>query len=73
MRGPYDSPDYVTEDDVKKLYGEWTVSAQAARSGVRLEGPRLKWARPDGGDGGSHPSNVLEIPYPAGSTRLVEF
>ncbi len=65
MRGPYDSDEYVTEADVEKLYGEWTISAQAARSGIRLEGSRLDWARADGGDGGSHPSNVLEIPYPA--------
>jgi hypothetical protein len=36
------------------------------RLGVRLEGPRPKFARLDGGEGGSHPSNVHDHVYAIG-------
>jgi hypothetical protein len=26
----------------------------------------LQWAREDGGEGGSHPANVIDEPYPYG-------
>lgn len=42
------------------LKSEWKVSAASNRSGVRLDGPRIKWARSSGGEGGSHPSNVID-------------
>lgn len=64
MAGPFDDNDFLTADDRAKLYGSsWKVSHQASRTGIRLEGPRYKWARKDGGEGGSHPSNVLEYGY----------
>lgn len=34
---------------------------------IRLIGPRPKWARADGGEGGAHPSNVVEYGYPLGA------
>ncbi len=34
------------------------LSCPRNRLGIRLEGPRPRFARPDGGEGGSHPSNV---------------
>jgi urea carboxylase len=35
--------------------------------GVRLNGPRPTWTRTDGGEGGSHPSNVHDHTYAIGS------
>ncbi|CAO1625526.1 unnamed protein product [Sympodiomycopsis kandeliae] len=64
MPGPFDDDAFLTADDRDKLYHqEWKVSPQAARSGIRFDAPLLKWARNDGGEGGSHPSNMLEFSY----------
>ncbi|KAF9767576.1 hypothetical protein IL306_015237 [Fusarium sp. DS 682] len=69
--GPYGSSDILTEEGSKTLYGsEWSVSHNSGRSGIRLEGPRLKWARTSGGGGGSHPSNVFEYGYPNGGVNF---
>ena len=60
MPGPHDIG-YLTDDDINMIYSTiWKVSHNAARSGIRLIGPVPKWARSDGGEGGSHPSNVIE-------------
>lgn len=40
------------------------------RLGVRLEGPRPQFARPDGGEGGSHPSNVHDHVYAIGTINF---
>ena len=67
MPGPYDEG-YLREEDVKMTYNtRWQVSHNAARGGIRLIGPKPKWARSDGGEGGAHPSNVPEYGYPVGS------
>jgi urea carboxylase len=67
MAGPYDEG-YITSDSIDKLWdATWTVSHNAARGGIRLLGPKPTWARPDGGEGGSHPSNVIEWGYPLGA------
>lgn len=36
-----------------------------------MEGPRPKFARPDGGEGGSHPSNVHDHVYAIGARRYL--
>ncbi|KAL8630287.1 hypothetical protein Q9189_003994 [Teloschistes chrysophthalmus] len=67
MAGPYDEG-YLLEDDVKMMYEtKWQISHNAARGGIRLVGPKPKWARADGGEGGAHPSNVAEYGYPVGT------
>ena len=67
MPGPYDDG-YLLEEDAEMIYKTtWQVSHNAARGGIRLIGPRPKWARADGGEGGAHPSNVPEYGYPVGS------
>lgn len=40
------------------------------RLGVRLEGPAPQWARNDGGEGGSHPSNVHDHVYALGTINF---
>ena len=64
--GPYDHG-YMQPESIDMLYEtEFKVSHNAARGGIRLHGFKPKWARSDGGDGGSHPSNVIEYGYPMG-------
>lgn len=64
MSGPHDDPEYITDDDRELLYGSvWKISHNATRSGYQVKGPRLTWAREDGGEGGGHPSNVIDEPY----------
>ncbi|KAL8850634.1 MAG: hypothetical protein Q9221_004420 [Calogaya cf. arnoldii] len=67
MVGPYDDG-FLLEEDVKMMYEtKWQISHNAARGGIRLIGPKPKWARADGGEGGAHPSNVPEYGYPVGT------
>lgn len=67
MAGPYEDG-YLSETDIDNFYKTtFDVSHNAARGGIRLipQKPN-KWARADGGDGGAHPSNVIEYGYPMG-------
>lgn len=67
MSGPHDEG-YLLPEDTHMLYEtKWKVSHNASRSGVRLIGPVPKWARKDGGEGGAHPSNLIEYGYPIGT------
>ncbi|EAU34315.1 hypothetical protein ATEG_05246 [Aspergillus terreus NIH2624] len=67
MPGPYDEG-YLTPDSIDMLYQtEWKISHNAARGGIRLIGPKPTWARADGGEGGAHPSNLIEYGYAIGS------
>ena len=67
MVGPYDKG-YLLKEDIEMIYGtKWQISHNAARGGIRLVGPKPKWARADGGEGGAHPSNVVEYGYPVGT------
>lgn len=72
MPGPHQEG-YLADEDVEMLYGgkKWSVSHNANRSGIRLNSPNPpKWARPDGGEGGSHPSNLVEYGYPVGTLNF---
>lgn len=67
MVGPYEEG-YLLPEDVEMTYNtKWQISHNAARGGIRLIGPKPKWARTDGGEGGAHPSNVPEYGYPVGT------
>ena len=66
--GPHAAPDFFTREDVDTFYAtDWQVHFNSARTGVRLVGPRPRWARPDGGDAGLHPSNIHDTPYAVGA------
>lgn len=62
LPGPYFSEDYIvpgaTGQD-RLVNSQWTVSHDSSRNGIRLTGDTPTWTRTDGGDGGSHPSNVV--------------
>ncbi|EME47721.1 hypothetical protein DOTSEDRAFT_51063 [Dothistroma septosporum NZE10] len=67
LPGPHEEG-YLTPEDIEMLYcSDWQVSHNASRSAIRLVGPVPQWARADGGEGGSHPSNLVEYGYACGS------
>lgn len=67
MPGPYDQG-YILPESIDTLYEtDWKISHNAARGGIRLIGPKPKWARSGGGEGGAHPSNLIEYGYAIGS------
>jgi urea carboxylase len=69
--GPHAAPDFFTREDIEAFYaGEWEVGVNAARTGVRLAGPRPAWARDDGGEAGLHPSNLHDTPYSVGAINF---
>ncbi|GAA5977812.1 hypothetical protein JCM5350_006186 [Sporobolomyces pararoseus] len=72
LPGPCGAPDYLLPEDLESLYSTTlTVSANANRLGIRLDGLKpLKFARKDGGAGGSHPSNTIELGYQTAGLNL---
>lgn len=67
MPGPYDEG-FIMPESIDMLYeSEFKISHNAARGGIRLIGPKPTWARSDGGEGGAHPSNLIEYGYGIGS------
>jgi len=63
--GPNTSPDYVTQKGMEYLFEEvHKVQHTSNRSAYRLEDvPGYFFARTDGGEGGSHPSNIVDHGY----------
>ncbi|CCE76305.1 urea carboxylase [Clavibacter nebraskensis] len=69
--GPQPAPDYFTPEDITAIYdAEWEVHFHAARTGIRLVGPKPRWARPDGGEAGLHPSNLHDNAYSVGAINF---
>jgi urea carboxylase len=66
--GPHGAPDFFTPADIEAFFdADWEVHYNSSRTGVRLIGPRPRWARPDGGEAGLHPSNIHDNAYAIGS------
>jgi urea carboxylase len=66
--GPHAAPDFFTDDDINDLFSvAWKVHHNSSRTGVRLLGPKPRWARPDGGEAGLHPSNIHDNAYAVGT------
>ncbi|RFU25545.1 hypothetical protein B7463_g10792, partial [Scytalidium lignicola] len=66
MHGPHDSEDFMTSKDLEMLYStNWEIGHNSNRTGIRLVGPVPEWSRKDGGEGGSHPSNIFDWGYPS--------
>ncbi|CAL5223800.1 g6371 [Coccomyxa viridis] len=71
LPGPNAAPDFFTQDDINTLHSTtYTVHHNSNRLGVRLLGPRPRFARGDGGEGGSHPSNVPDHIYALGTINF---
>jgi urea carboxylase len=68
LYGPHGAPDFFTDEDVSTFFAsEWKVHHNSDRTGVRLIGPKPKWARTDGGEAGLHPSNIHDVAYSIGA------
>ncbi len=68
LYGPHGSPDFFLDEDIDTFFAtEWEVHYNSARTGVRLIGPKPKWARTDGGEAGLHPSNLHDNAYAIGA------
>ncbi|MGV9249305.1 urea carboxylase [Streptomyces sp. NPDC003710] len=66
--GPHAAPEFFTRGDIDTLYAtDYKVHHNSARTGVRLIGPKPRWARQDGGEAGLHPSNIHDTPYAVGA------
>ena len=68
MYGPHGAPDFFTETDIIDFFEHtWEVHYNSSRTGVRLIGPKPKWARESGGEAGMHPSNIHDNAYAFGT------
>lgn len=68
LYGPHGAPDFFTPEDIAMVVNaDWQVHYNSNRTGVRLIGPKPKWARSDGGEAGLHPSNIHDNPYAIGA------
>ncbi|KAK5939433.1 hypothetical protein PMZ80_008737 [Knufia obscura] len=67
LPGPYDTDEFITPEGRQLFFDTvWKVAFSSSRGGVRLDGPAPQWSRKTGGEGGSHPSNMLGYGYPQG-------
>ncbi|HVN21273.1 MAG TPA: 5-oxoprolinase/urea amidolyase family protein, partial [Dongiaceae bacterium] len=68
LYGPHGSPDFFTPQDIEMFFSTaWKVHYNSDRTGVRLIGPKPRWARKDGGEAGLHPSNIHDNAYAIGT------
>ena len=68
LYGPHGAPDFFLDEDIDTFFAtKWEVHYNSARTGVRLIGPKPKWARTDGGEAGLHPSNLHDNAYAIGA------
>jgi urea carboxylase len=68
LHGPHGAPDFFQPEDIEDLFETgWRVHYNSSRTGVRLIGPKPRWARADGGEAGLHPSNIHDNAYAIGT------
>ncbi len=71
LYGPHGAPEFFTQDDIETFFNAtWEVHYNSSRTGVRLIGPKPKWARTDGGEAGLHPSNLHDNAYAIGAVNF---
>ncbi|QPG73204.1 urea amidolyase [Brettanomyces nanus] len=69
--GPHGAPDFFKDEYVGEFFSaQWKVHYNSNRFGVRLVGPKPKWARKNGGEGGLHPSNTHDYVYSLGAINF---
>jgi len=53
LYGPHGSPDFFTPADIEMFFAtSWKIHYNSDRTGIRLIGPKPRWARKDGGEAG---------------------
>ncbi len=68
LYGPHGAPDFFTDEGIEIFFAtDWKVHYNSSRTGIRLIGPKPKWARKDGGEAGLHPSNIHDNAYAIGA------
>ncbi len=68
LYGPHGAPNFFTPEDIEMFFSTaWKVHYNSDRTGVRLIGPKPRWARKDGGEAGLHPSNIHDNAYAVGT------
>jgi urea carboxylase len=68
LYGPHGAPDFFTDEDIEMFFAtDWKIHYNSTRTGIRLIGPKPKWARQDGGEAGLHPSNIHDNAYAIGT------
>lgn len=66
--GPHGAPDFFTPEDIETFFATaWKIHYNSNPTGIRLIGPKPKWARSDGGEAGLHPSNIHDNAYAIGA------
>jgi len=75
LPGPHDDEEFVTSEGIRRFYStRWRISPSSNRLGIRLEAPtseeKIQWARDSGGEGGSHPSNILDNGYAPATVNI---
>lgn len=73
LPGPHADPDYLTSSYMDNAFYQlpFKVHYNSNRLGVRLVGQvKPTWVRSDGGEGGSHPSNVHDHIYAIGAINF---
>lgn len=71
LAGPHGAPDIFESEGMMEFFkSEWKVHYNSNRFGVRLIGPKPKWSRTDGGEGGLHPSNTHDYVYSLGAINF---
>ena len=69
--GPHNAPEFLTPEGLAEpVRTIREVHFNTARTGIRLVGPRPRWARADGGEAGLHPSNIHDTGYAFGAVDL---
>ena len=72
ISGPHDSPDICDPEKLKAFYNTvYSVNLNSNRGCTRLDGQADVFSRTTGKDGGAHPSNILEYPYPTCGVSVV--
>lgn len=66
--GPHGAPEFFEPEYIATFFAtDWEVHFNSSRTGVRLIGPKPRWARDSGGEAGLHPSNIHDNPYAIGA------
>ncbi|HEV2637998.1 MAG TPA: 5-oxoprolinase/urea amidolyase family protein [Actinocrinis sp.] len=69
--GPHGAPDYFDGAALADLFAaRWQVDHRSDRTGIRLAGPAVRFARADGGEAGLHPCNIHDSAYPIGGIMV---
>ncbi|MBI4904989.1 MAG: urea carboxylase [Acidobacteria bacterium] len=68
LYGPHGAPEFFANEDIDTFFSTtWKTHYNSDRTGIRLIGPKPKWARADGGEAGLHPSNIHDNAYAVGT------